>query len=106
MTRKELQDIADTYGLYTEEDVENRVKEFEKENAELKIKVTALEDANRVFIKELDNMISGSINILQNIVRNKEQFAHAKEIIKNLIDDLIAIDGEEIRELKAVKEAE
>lgn len=29
-----------------------------------------------------------------------------KEIIKNLIDDLTAIDGEEIRELEAVKEAE
>ena len=30
----------------------------------------------------------------------------AKEIIKKLIDDLMAIDGEEIRELEAVKEAE
>ena len=30
----------------------------------------------------------------------------AKEIIKNLIDDLTAIDGEQIRELSVVKEAE
>ena len=34
------------------------------------------------------------------------EFTKVKEIIKNLIDDLEAIDGEEIRELKAVKEAE
>ena len=39
---------------------------------------------------------------------NKEhyQLNRAKEIIKNLIDDFTAIDGEEIRELEAVKEAE
>ena len=36
----------------------------------------------------------------------KKQLIKAKEIIKNLIDDLTAIDGEEIRELEAVKEAE
>ena len=40
----------------------------------------------------------------------KEEFEHnhikAKEIIKNLIEDLEAIDGEQTRELKAVKEAE
>lgn len=35
-----------------------------------------------------------------------KQLAKAKEIIKNLIDDLTAIDGEQIRELEAVKEAE
>lgn len=34
------------------------------------------------------------------------QLTKAKEIIKNLIDDLVAIDGEEIKELKTVKEAE
>ena len=39
---------------------------------------------------------------------NKEhyQLTKAKEIIKNLIDDLAAIDGEEIKELKTIKEAE
>ena len=39
---------------------------------------------------------------------NKEhyQLTKAKEIIKNLIDDLAAIDGEKIKELKTVKEAE
>lgn len=30
----------------------------------------------------------------------------AREIIKNLIDSLITIDGEQVRELRAVKEAE
>lgn len=32
--------------------------------------------------------------------------AKAKEIIKNLINSLMVIDGEEIRELSVVKEAE
>lgn len=35
-----------------------------------------------------------------------ERFTKAKEIIKGLINSLIAIDGEEIRELSVVKEAE
>lgn len=34
------------------------------------------------------------------------QLFKAKEIIKNLVDSLIAIDGEQVRELKIVKEAE
>lgn len=47
MTKDELQEIADMYGLYTEQDVENRLscellgigtrnEELERENAELK----------------------------------------------------------------------
>lgn len=36
----------------------------------------------------------------------KKQLTKAQEIIKNLIDDLIAIDGEQIGELEAVKESE
>lgn len=35
-----------------------------------------------------------------------EKLTQAKEIIKNLIDDLTAIDGEEVKELGTVKEAE
>ena len=35
-----------------------------------------------------------------------EQLTKAKEIIENLIDSLMAIDGEQIRELSVVKEAE
>lgn len=34
------------------------------------------------------------------------QLTKAKEIIKNLIDDLTAIDGDEVKELRTVKEAE
>ena len=34
------------------------------------------------------------------------QLTRAKEIIKNLIDDLTAIDGDEVKELRTVKEAE
>ena len=34
------------------------------------------------------------------------RFTKAKEVIKNLIDSLMAIDGEQIRELSVVKEAE
>ena len=34
------------------------------------------------------------------------QLTKAKEIIKNLIDDLTAIDGDEVKELGTVKEAE
>lgn len=36
----------------------------------------------------------------------EKQLTKAKEIIKNLVDSLIAIDGEQIKELKPVKEAE
>ena len=36
----------------------------------------------------------------------EKELVKAKEIIKTLIDDLAAADGEQIRELKAVKEAE
>ena len=36
----------------------------------------------------------------------EKQLTKAKEIIKNLVDSLIAIDGEQIKELEVVKEAE
>jgi hypothetical protein len=56
MTKDELQEIADMYGLYTEQDVENRVscellgigarnEELEKENAELKAQLDAIDKA-------------------------------------------------------------
>ena len=50
-------------------------------------------------------------NILNTELKNRisataEQFIKAKEIIKNLIDDLAAIDGDEVKELGTVKEAE
>jgi hypothetical protein len=36
----------------------------------------------------------------------EKQLTKAKEIIKNLVDSLIVIDGEQIKELDTVKEAE
>lgn len=39
-------------------------------------------------------------------VEMKKQLTKAKEVIENLIDSLMAIDGEQIRELSVVKEAE
>ena len=58
---------------------------LEKENAELKTKVTALENANRAMVKELDDITSGGLNILQNVVKNKEELANAKEIIREFM---------------------
>ena len=69
--------------------------ELEKENAELKEQCLILADCNTC------NSTCKTENI-----EMKKQLIKAKEIIKNLIDDLTAIDGEEIRELEAVKEAE
>ena len=65
---------------------EEATKELEKENAELKTKVTALENANRAMVKELDDTTSGGLNILQNVVKNKEELTKAKEIIKDLLN--------------------
>lgn len=69
--------------------------ELEKENAELKEQCLILADCNTC------NSTCKTENI-----EMKKQLTKAKEIIKNLIDNLTAIDGEEIRELEAVKEAE
>lgn len=62
------------------------IKELKEENAELRTKTTALENANRAMIKELDEMTSGGVSVLENVVRSKEQLAKAKGIIKNLLD--------------------
>lgn len=58
---------------------------YQKENAELKTKVTALKNANRAMVKELDDTTSGGLNILQNVVKNKEQLTKTKKIIKRLL---------------------
>lgn len=65
-------------------DYEDYIAELEKENAELRTKTTALENANRAMIKELDEMTSGGVSVLENVVRSKEQLAKAKEIIEEL----------------------
>lgn len=66
-------------------DADNR-DELLKENAELRTKVTALENANRAMVKELDDTTSGGLSVLKNVVRSKEQLTKAKEIIKELLE--------------------
>ena len=68
------------------------LSELEKENAELKEKNKALEQYGDLADKKVDEV--------------KSKLTEAKEIIQNLIDDLEVIDGEQIRELDDVKEAE
>lgn len=82
LERNKLQ-ISELNTLTEEQD--RHIIELEKENAELK---------NR------NSELAGQKAILE------RWYVEAKEIIKNLVDSLIAIDGEQIKELKTVKEAE
>ena len=102
MTKEELEKEATEYALewgdktdgtyaccrdgYLEgaEPREKRIAELEKENAELKAKANALENANKAMVKELDDMTSGGISVLKNVVRSKEQLVQAKEILRGL----------------------
>ena len=63
------------------------IKELQEEIAELRTKTTALENANRAMIKELDEMASGGVSVLENVVRSKEQLTYAKTIIQDLLDN-------------------
>ena len=80
---------------------------LDKENAELKTKVTALENANRAMVKELDDTTSGGLNILQNVVKNKEELTKAKEYIKLLLMNCVGVyesTGKTIAEIQAEAE--
>ena len=66
-----------------------------KENAELKGEADSV----------LNNWCKGD-DPCPHLKKRDEQLTKAKEIIKHLINSLIVIDGEEIRELSVVKEAE
>lgn len=66
-----------------------------KENAELKGEADSV----------LNNWCKGD-DPCPHLKKRDEQLTKAREIIKNLTDDLITVDGEQVRELKAVKEAE
>ena len=83
-------------------------QKYEKENAELKTKVTALENANKAMVKELDAMTSGGLGVLENVVRSKEQLAEAKEIIQEYIriNLLPPIERNFDDEVKLFKQAE
>lgn len=73
-------------------------------------KMTKDEIKNRISMALKDPILQQGFEIIckenAELKKQDEQLTKAKEIIKNLIDDLTAIDGEEIRELEAVKEAE
>ena len=51
----------------------------EEEIEELKIKVKALEDANKAMVKEIDDMSSGGIGILIKITKLKEENEELKK---------------------------
>ena len=70
---------------FGERQSEKRIEELEQENAELRAKVTALENANRAMVKELDDMASNGLNIFENVVTNKEQLTKAKELLEKLL---------------------
>ncbi len=73
-------------GLICQKEYENKclaqkiqfIKELQQENAELRTKTAALENANRAMVKELDDMTSG-VSVLENVVRSKEQLTKAKK---------------------------
>lgn len=97
-----------------------KISVLETENAELERKLEQTEkdladyQFNYPTIKELQEEIAelkahhkSVCDTLTNTHRNlREKLAEAKEILKSLVDDLEIIDGEQTRELKAVKEAE
>ena len=82
--RKEIGCSCEKYKSYKDENAE-----LEKENAELKDKLEVLIAVGNTCTKGLN-----------------KQLTKVKELIQNLIDSLEVIDGEQIRELKVVKEAE
>lgn len=47
--------------------------ELEEENEQLKIKIKALESANKAMVKEIDDMSSGGIGILSKITKLEEE---------------------------------
>ncbi len=57
----------------------NKIVALEQENAGLRTKATALENANKAMVKELDDMTSGELSVLENVVRSKEQLTKAKK---------------------------
>lgn len=82
-----------------------RITELEKENTELRTKTTALENANRAMVKELDEMTSGGVSVLENVVRSKEQLAKAESLITRL-STCFSSYSSNIFEEELLKEAE
>lgn len=92
------------------------IKDEIKNRISMALKDPVLQQGFEIICKENVELKGEADSVLNNwrkgddpcphLKKRDEQLTKAKEIIKNLIDDLTAIDGEEIRELEAVKEAE
>ena len=81
-----------------------RVVALEKENAELRTKATALENANRAMVKELDDTTRSGLSVLENVVRSKEQLTKAKELIRKLIEAIHIWDCKNLEKVEAEAE--
>lgn len=55
------------------------VERLEKENEQLKIKIKALESANKAMVKEIDDMSNGGIDVLIKIAKLKEENEQVKK---------------------------
>lgn len=92
------------------------IKDEIKNRISMALKDPVLQQGFEIICKENTELKGESDSVLNNwckgddpcphLKKRDEQLTKAKEIIKKLIDDLTVIDGEEIRELEAVKEAE
>lgn len=78
------------------------IAKIESQNAQLKEANQTLAAMNESMWVELEMKRTES----QGIMHRLHQLIKAKEIIENLIDALETIDGEQVRELTEVKEAE
>lgn len=126
MNREEIIEQQNAYYMtgYPSRRSENKIDKDEMKNKiSMALKDPILQQGFEIICKEnaelkqyIENMYANHCgncnrNILNTELKNRisataEQFIKAKEIIKNLIDDLTAIDGDEVKELRTVKEAE
>lgn len=94
--------------------IQKDVAKLEKENAELKERHAEILEAFVSASSGDDFEMAESAREIMEILnipcyrhgKVVSKLTKAKEIIKNLLDDLLTIDGEQTRELKAAKEAE
>lgn len=62
----------------------DKTKKLEEENEQLKIKIKALESANKAMVKEIDDMSSCGIGILIKITKLKEENRQLKQLIEKM----------------------
>lgn len=99
-----------------EEDAAERIAELEQDNTELRERCSILDKAlitstknnieRQKLIDELKNPVSAmSKALVLNTSEDDEKIDRAKVIIQNLLDAFFAVEGDQARELEAVKEA-